>query len=78
VIRPTEHPAVKAAAVTPDDTNANVYRALYVGGSGDLAVVCADDTVAVTFKNVPIGFFPVSVDKVMATNTTATEIIGLI
>jgi hypothetical protein len=56
--------------------DANNGCVLYVGGSGDLKV----DTIAgstVTFKAVPIGFFPVQVKKIYATGTTASSIIAL-
>jgi hypothetical protein len=49
---------------------------LYIGGAGDLKV----DTIAgstVTFKAVPVGFFPVQVKKIYSTGTVATDIIAL-
>lgn len=86
-------PARRAIAVIPSDTkdvtnatgdNAPIYAsALYVGVTGDLAVVLAADSgnalagTAVTFKSVPVGWFPVQVRRVMATNTTASQIIAL-
>ena len=64
---------------------------LYIGVAGDLKVTTsgnddvtfklraesghADDDV--TFKNVPVGFFPVNVLKVWATGTVASEVIAL-
>jgi len=56
--------------------DANNGCVLYVGGSGDLKV----DTISgstVTFKAVPIGFFPVQVKKIYETGTTASSIIAL-
>lgn len=56
--------------------DANNGCVLYVGGSGDLKV----DTISgstVTFKAVPIGFFPVQVKKIYDTGTTASSIIAL-
>lgn len=84
-------PARRAVAVTPSDTkdvtnptgdNATKYaKALYVGVSGNLAVVIASDTgnpgTAVNFLNVPVGWFPVQVRRVMLTGTSATSIVGL-
>lgn len=72
-------PAVKAAAVTKsDDTVLSATRALYVGGSGDVAVIMVDDTTAVTFSAVPAGtILPLRVTKVMATNTSAANIVAL-
>lgn len=73
-----DKPAVSATAVTKSDTAANAYRALYIGGAGDVAVILDGDTVAVTFVGVPAGtFMPVRTAKVMAANTTATNIVGL-
>lgn len=86
-------PARRAIAVTPSDTKdvtnatgdgARVYASgLYVGVSGDVAVVVASDAsnagagTAVTFKAVPVGWFPVQVRRVMSTGTTASQIVGL-
>jgi hypothetical protein len=74
-------PATGGAAVTKSDTTRLVgVRALYVGGTGDIAVVfAADDTnTAVTFVGVPAGtILPVAVQKVMSTNTNATSIVAL-
>lgn len=84
--------ARRAIAVTPSDTkdvtnpagdNAAVYaKALWIGVTGDVAIVAAGDTsnanqgTAVTHKAVPVGIFPVQVRRVMSTNTTATNIVG--
>lgn len=86
-------PARRAIPVTPSDTkdvtnatgdNASGYaKALYIGVSGDVTVVTGNDQsnagagTAVTFKAVPVGWFPVQVRRVMATNTTAQSIVGL-
>lgn len=76
----------RAAGVTPSDTvnipsvgggdGVNNGCVLYIGVTGDLKVTTSggDD---VTFKNVPVGFFPVQVVKVFATGTGADEIIAL-
>ena len=56
--------------------DANNGCVLYIGGAGDLKV----DTIAgstVTFKAVPVGFFPVQVKKIYSTGTVATDIIAL-
>lgn len=69
-----------AFAVTPhDSTNfTNRARALYVGGAGNVACVFADGAV-VTFTAVPTGcVLPVEVIRVNSTNTTATNIVGLV
>lgn len=74
--------ARKVAAVTPSDSaNLAPYaKALYIGGAGDVVVVpinATDDSQVVTFKAHPIGYMPVQVRRVMATGTTATNIVSL-
>jgi hypothetical protein len=71
--------ATKAVAVTKSDaTILETTRALYVGGTGDVAVVMADGGNAVTFSAVPAGsILPVQVTKVMSANTSATLILAL-
>lgn len=67
-----------AVAITTSDTVQQSYRAIYVGGAGDVAVVMEGGGAAVTFKAPPVGtILPVRTSKVMATNTTATLLIGL-
>jgi hypothetical protein len=69
--------ARKAVAVTASDATVfEVCRALYVGTGGNLAVRMSDGT-AVTFTNVSAGIFPIQVDMVKSTSTTATGIIAL-
>lgn len=70
--------ATSAVAVTPNDANAiNKTKALYIGGSGDLAVTMADGTNA-TFKGLLVGnVYHLSVTKVKATGTTATNVLAL-
>lgn len=73
-------PAVYAVAVTPSDSEdlANVSRALYVGGAGNIAVHMLGDRTTVVFSAVPAGtILPVRVRRVLATNTTATLIINI-
>ena len=72
-------PAVKAVALTASDATVYpAFRSLYVGGAGNVALVLAEDTAAVTFVAVPAGtVLPFSFTKLMATNTTATDIVGL-
>lgn len=72
-------PARNAAAVTPSDAAelANVSRALYVGGAGNIAVVMASGD-EVTFTGVTAGsVLPIQVKQVKATSTTATTILNL-
>lgn len=84
-------PARRAIAITKSDTldvtspagdAAPCYTAgLYIGVSGDVAVIMAGDPLAagtsVTFKAVPVGILPIQVRRVMSTNTTATNMVGL-
>lgn len=85
-------PGRRGIPVTPSDTkdvtdptgdNAPCYaKSLYVGVTGDLSIVAAGDTgnsgngTAVPYKNVPVGWFPQQVRRVMATGTTASQIVG--
>ena len=73
------HPAVKHYAITPSDTvdEDNVFRGLYVGVGGNVAIVTVDDT-AVTYLSVPTGtLLPIQGRRVNDTNTTATDMVGL-
>ena len=72
-------PAFEFEAVTPSDTADLTVsvRALYIGTTGDLAIYNGQGT-AVVFKNLPAGsFVPLNTTRVMATNTTASDIISL-
>lgn len=67
-----------ATAVTPHDSQAQPglpSRGLYIGVSGDVSVITQGGT-TITFKAVPVGFFPVLVSRVRATGTSATDIIA--
>ena len=84
-------PARLAAAITKSDTlavgigPAGLYaKALWIGGTGDVTVITAGDNsnnglgTPVTFSAVPAGtLLNVQVRAVMATGTTATNIVGL-
>lgn len=76
-----DEPATDAVAVTPSDTDDLPFaaRALYIGVTGDVNVVMANDDggTAVLFKAVPVGILPVAVRKVKAASTTATNIVAL-
>ena len=72
-------PAVGATSVNLSDANQltnGTCRGLYVGVTGDIAVVMANGD-AITFTNVAVGIFPVSVKQVKSTNTTAAGLIAL-
>lgn len=73
-------PAKGARAVTPHDTNVltgGTCRALYIGGTGNVAVVLADEGAAVTFASVPVGILNIQARIVLSTGTTATNILAL-
>lgn len=72
-------PADNQFAITPSDTvdMAFVARGIYVGVTGDIAIVTKDDSV-VTYKNCVQGsILPVRAKRINATNTTATDLVGL-
>lgn len=70
--------------VTPDDDNDLVFpsgtnrtRGILVGVSGDLNVIMASGTTAL-LKAVTAGVVhPLSVKRILATDTTATDIVAL-
>jgi hypothetical protein len=71
---------VDAAAITPSDTvNLTVpTAAIYVGGGGAVSVVMRAGGNTVVFSAVPVGFtLPISVTRVNATGTTATNLVAL-
>jgi hypothetical protein len=67
-------------AVVPSDTVPleTITDRLYIGVAGDLAVIAMGDTVPVTLAGAPVGFMhlPRYITQVMATNTTATNIVS--
>jgi len=68
------------AAVTPSDTTLVNCRAIYVAGTGDVALSINGTAAAITFKTVPGGaILPIGLDqgRIMATGTTATNIVAL-
>lgn len=66
-----------AKAITPSDTVLQQWSGIYVGGAGNVAVTMESGDV-VTFTAPPVGtILPIRVIRVMATNTTATLLIGL-
>jgi hypothetical protein len=51
--------------------------ALWVAGTGDIAVLLAGDDTPVTLTDVPVGMlFGFAISKVMSANTDATGIVG--
>jgi hypothetical protein len=72
-------PAPHAAPVTPSDIDdlRHVTRWLFIGSIGTVVVVMEDGT-TVTLTGVPTGaLLPIRVTRVMATNTTASNMIAL-
>ncbi len=69
-----------AAAVTKSDATVftNPTGALWVGGVGDVAVRMYGNATSVTFTAVPAGsLLPITVDQVLSTGTSATNIVRL-
>jgi hypothetical protein len=76
---PLSGPGDLMAAVTPSDSAdlANVTRAVYIGGAGDLTVINVAG-ITVTFKAVPVGtLLPIRVARIKATLTTASNLVAL-
>jgi hypothetical protein len=66
--------------VTPSDTTRVSFRAIYVGGAGNVALSPDGTTAATTFTAVPVGsilYMSADQGRIMATNTTATLLIAL-
>jgi hypothetical protein len=59
-----------------DHTFTKPALALYVGTTGNIAVVTWDGS-ELTVPNVPVGILPLRVQKVVRTGTTASNMIGL-
>lgn len=69
-----------SVAITPSDSTdltATVTKGLWVGTAGNVAIKLSADSAAVVLSNVPSGtYVPGAFARVMATNTTATNIVG--
>lgn len=76
-------PATKAAPVVPSDTlDATTQidaRALYVGTTGNIRGILKDDVTntPITFTAVPVGTLEISFKYILATSTTATNLVAL-
>jgi hypothetical protein len=66
------------APITPSDTDKlpDSINGIYVGVSGDINMVARNDTEAVLFRNVPVGSLPVAPKMILATDTTAQNLVG--
>lgn len=74
------NPAMDGIAITPNDGAdlAQEVRAIYCGVAGDIKIDTPEGT-ALTFVGVQAGsVLPIHADKVYATGTDATNLIGLI
>lgn len=73
-------PGMGAFNITPHNTNmlTATVRCIYVGGTGNLNMVCPDGT-TVLFSALPVGIFvPVCAVQVLATLTTASLLVGIV
>jgi hypothetical protein len=72
-----ESPASHAFSITPDNDTDLAYlpRAIYVGGYGSLAIVTPSGE-TVTFVDAS-GWMPIRAARVLATGTTATDLVGV-
>lgn len=62
--------------VTPDDnTDIGPFRAVYVGGTGDVAVKMYGDGANITWPNLAVGWHPIQGTRILATGTGATDIV---
>jgi len=70
--------ATSSVAVTPSDSTVLDFRALHIGVGGDVAIKHTASSTSVVYKNLPSGF-PLNVNGgiVMATGTTATDIVAM-
>lgn len=79
----TGAPARHAAIVSPDDTAdlSDTPKGLYIGTGGDLVLIPAGAGAAaagVMFRNLPSGaLLPVRARRVLATGTTAGDVVAL-
>ncbi len=75
-----DSPAIDAFAVTPDDNAdlSEVVRALFIGTPGDIVLLTKLGT-EVSFTGLAGGdILPVRTQRVKATGTTASNIVGLV
>jgi hypothetical protein len=72
-------PATKAFAITPNDGAdlAVPTRCLYVGTAGNVSVILAEDSAAVTITNLAVGYHPLQIKRLRASGTTAAGLVGL-
>jgi hypothetical protein len=73
-----DSPGSHAAVITPHDTNdlAAATRAIVIGTGGDLEVITVGGE-TVVLPNVPAGILPLRVTRVLAGNTTASDLTAI-
>jgi len=74
-----DSPGIRHYAITPHASTdeAIAFRAIWVGVAGNVVVVAMDGT-AVTYKGCAAGsIIPMRGRRVNATNTTATDLVGM-
>jgi len=72
-----DSPGYKHFAITNDVAFPANSRAIYVGVGGNITIV-TDDGTAVLYKNAQSGsIIPIRAKQVNATNTTATDLVGI-
>ena len=72
-----QNPLIHSFQIVPSDvTDIALTRAIYVGGVGDLAVLDPVTDVAVVWRGLIPGLYPIVTYRVMATGTTATLLHG--
>lgn len=74
----SQAPAVTGEVNTPHDSTAVSYRALWVGGGGNITLRFFGDSADTLISGIPAGtLLPFAVKLVKATGTSATLIVGL-
>jgi len=73
-------PAEACFAIIPDDVAELpvATKGIYIGGDGDVAIITLNNSAPVTFRNLLAGtVLDVRARAIMATGTTATDMVGL-
>jgi hypothetical protein len=70
-------PARNAAAVTADVDLTNVSRAIIVGGSGNVSVNMSGSGSAIVIAMNAGTIYPIAINRVNASGTTATGIVAI-
>lgn len=74
-----DYSAKKLFAITPSNTELLplVTKAIYVGTGGTIAIMAQNDSVAVTLTVADGAMLPIRAKAIMATGTSASNIVGL-